>query len=56
MDEAVKGWPDGPAAMSGLALLVSLASPQNPSGVASPVEDLRALLDEMSRLAPDAMA
>ena len=34
--------------------LVSLASPQNPSGVATPTEDLRALLERMSRSAPDA--
>ncbi|MEM8812756.1 MAG: pyridoxal phosphate-dependent aminotransferase [Pseudomonadota bacterium] len=34
--------------------LVSLASPQNPSGVAVPPEDIATILDAMSRTCPDA--
>lgn len=34
--------------------LVSLASPQNPSGVAIPIAKLRQVLDRMTRICPDA--
>ncbi|HEV2676897.1 MAG TPA: pyridoxal phosphate-dependent aminotransferase [Aliidongia sp.] len=40
--------------LSAKTRLVSLASPQNPSGVAVPVETIRALLDLMSATCPEA--